>query len=288
MSAALSTHPRRPRRDRLGARADPRRHGDGDDAHLGSFQSGGDARLPRDEANRADDGRVSTSSRRCSARSLAATRSRRSSRTTFVATRGRRPGDRARRDWRQAFLLEAIATFFLVFVVFGTAVDLHGPKIGGLAIGLTVRRDILAIGPLHRRVDESSAIVRARGRERDLRGAAVYWIGPILGGIVAALLYDTLVPASRQGSAGPRSGGAEGMMTYESPASSDRSTALRREPALARRDVADLARAQALPRRSTPWRCSAWCSARRCSSLVGQALAVGTGSRADHGGFPRT
>ena len=48
----------------------------------------------------------------------------------------------------QAIGLEAIATFFLVFVIFGTAVDPKAPKIAGLAIGSTIAADILAIGPL--------------------------------------------------------------------------------------------------------------------------------------------
>src|ERR671915_1187913 len=47
----------------------------------------------------------------------------------------------------QALGLEAIATFLLVFVVFGTAVDPNAPRVGGLAIGLTVAADILAIRP---------------------------------------------------------------------------------------------------------------------------------------------
>ena len=41
----------------------------------------------------------------------------------------------------QGVALEAIATFFLVFVVFGTAVDPAAPKVGGLAIGLTIGAD---------------------------------------------------------------------------------------------------------------------------------------------------
>jgi MIP family channel proteins len=48
----------------------------------------------------------------------------------------------------KGIVLEAIATFFLVFVVFGTAVDSHAPKVGGFAIGLTLTAAILAIGPL--------------------------------------------------------------------------------------------------------------------------------------------
>ena len=48
----------------------------------------------------------------------------------------------------QAIGLEVIATFFLIFVIYGTAVHELAPKIGGLAIGLTIAADILAIGPL--------------------------------------------------------------------------------------------------------------------------------------------
>src|SRR5262245_23463723 len=44
--------------------------------------------------------------------------------------------------------IEAVLTFFLVFVVYGSAVDARAPKIGGLAIGLTVALDILFGGPL--------------------------------------------------------------------------------------------------------------------------------------------
>ena len=44
-------------------------------------------------------------------------------------------------------LIEAILTFFLVFVVFGTGVDERGRKIGGLAIGLTIVIGILSPAP---------------------------------------------------------------------------------------------------------------------------------------------
>jgi MIP family channel proteins len=88
--------------------------------------------------------------------------------------------------------LEAIATFFLVFVVFGTAVDPHAPKVGGFAIGLTVMADILAIGPL---TGASMNPARSFGpaiASGVFEAQAVYWIGPIIGGVAAALLYDTL------------------------------------------------------------------------------------------------
>ena len=92
----------------------------------------------------------------------------------------------------QAISLEAIATFFLVFVVFGTAVDPRGPKVGGFAIGLTVTAGILGIGPL---TGGSMNPARSFGPAivtRQFEGQAAYWIGPLLGGIVAAVLYDKL------------------------------------------------------------------------------------------------
>jgi MIP family channel proteins len=91
-----------------------------------------------------------------------------------------------------AILCEAIATFFLVFVVFGTAVDPHAPKVGGFAIGLTVTADILAIGS---RTGASMNPARSFGPavvSQMFEGQAVYWIGPIIGAIAAALLYDGL------------------------------------------------------------------------------------------------
>ena len=92
----------------------------------------------------------------------------------------------------QAIVLEMIATFFLTFVVFGTAIDQTAPRLGGFAIGLTVAADILAIGPL---TGASMNPARSLGpalASGILEGQLVYWVGPILGSIVAAVLYDQL------------------------------------------------------------------------------------------------
>lgn len=92
----------------------------------------------------------------------------------------------------QAIVLEAIATFFLVFAVFGTAVDPQAPKVGGFAIGLVVCVDILAIGPL---TGASMNPARSFGpavASGIFEGQFIYWIGPIIGAIIAALLYDRL------------------------------------------------------------------------------------------------
>jgi len=92
----------------------------------------------------------------------------------------------------QAVVLEAIATFFLVFVVFGTAVDPRAPKVGGFAIGLTIAADILAIGPL---TGASMNPARSFGPAvvtGIFEGQTAFWVGPLVGGVLAALLYDRL------------------------------------------------------------------------------------------------
>lgn len=89
----------------------------------------------------------------------------------------------------QAIVAEAIATFFLVFTVYGSAVDRRAPKAGGLFIGLSVTMGILAIGPI-----SGAAMNPARylgpalltGHTKD----AVVWIaGPLVGGALAGLVY---------------------------------------------------------------------------------------------------
>ena len=86
-------------------------------------------------------------------------------------------------------VMEFFLTFFLVFVIFGTAIDTRAPKMGGLFIGLTVALDILAGGAI-----SGAAMNPARHLGPALLGGGlqnvwVYWVGPILGGAAAALLY---------------------------------------------------------------------------------------------------
>jgi MIP family channel proteins len=86
-------------------------------------------------------------------------------------------------------VIELVLTFFLVFVVYGSAVDVRAPKIGGLAIGLTVALDILFGGPL-----TGAAMNPARTFGPALacghwNNHIVYWLGPMLGGALAGLIY---------------------------------------------------------------------------------------------------
>lgn len=93
----------------------------------------------------------------------------------------------------QAFMLEAIATFFLVFVIFGTAVDPKAPRVGGFAIGLTIAADILAIGPL---TGASMNPARSFGpaiATNIWEGHLIYWVGPIIGAVIGAQLYELVL-----------------------------------------------------------------------------------------------
>ena len=93
----------------------------------------------------------------------------------------------------QAVALEAIGTFFLTFVIWGTAVDPHAPKIGGLAIGLTLSAAILAIGPYTGASLNPARSLGPAVASGSLQGQAVYWIGPVIGAIAAALLYEAVM-----------------------------------------------------------------------------------------------
>ena len=93
----------------------------------------------------------------------------------------------------QGLLIEALLTFFLVWVVFATAVDPNGsfPAVAGFGIGLTVTVDILMGGPL---TGASMNPARSFGPallENQWNDWWLYWVGPLLGGAIAALLYVT-------------------------------------------------------------------------------------------------
>jgi MIP family channel proteins len=91
-------------------------------------------------------------------------------------------------------IFEGLMTFFLVFVVFATAVDERGAfnKVAGFAIGLTVTIAILFGGPF---TGASLSPARAFGpalAANHWTNHGVYWIGPLAGGVIAGWLYDTL------------------------------------------------------------------------------------------------
>ncbi|MGH2663290.1 MAG: MIP/aquaporin family protein [Actinomycetota bacterium] len=95
----------------------------------------------------------------------------------------------------QAIAFEAVLTFFLVWVVFATALDRDGAfgKIAGLAIGFVITMDILVGGPFTGAAMNPARSFGPALISADWSGFWVYYLGPIIGGTVAALLYDLVI-----------------------------------------------------------------------------------------------
>lgn len=94
-----------------------------------------------------------------------------------------------------ALVFEIVMTFGLVYTVYATALD---PKKGNLgviaplAIGFTVGANILAGGPfdgasMNPAVSFGPAVVSWTWDNQ-----WVYWVGPLIGAAVAAVVYDVL------------------------------------------------------------------------------------------------
>lgn len=93
----------------------------------------------------------------------------------------------------QALVAEIILTFFLMFVIYGTAIDKRAPKMGGLFIGLVITANIFMGGPI-----SGAAMNPARHLGPALLGGGldnmwIYWVGPIIGSSLAALLYHNVL-----------------------------------------------------------------------------------------------
>jgi MIP family channel proteins len=91
----------------------------------------------------------------------------------------------------QALLMEAVLTFFLMFVIYGTAIDGRAPRLAGLFIGLTVTLDIFVGGPI-----TGAAMNPARWFGPALAAGGgqlvnfwIYLLGPAAGAVGAALLW---------------------------------------------------------------------------------------------------
>jgi aquaporin Z len=104
----------------------------------------------------------------------------------------------------QALVMEIVLTFFLVFVIFGAAVDgKTGRWIAGLAIGLIISMDILAGGAVSGAAMNPARSLGPQLLEGDLSDFWVWIVGPIVGGVVAAVLYNEVLYPGVKGEGSP-------------------------------------------------------------------------------------
>jgi MIP family channel proteins len=95
----------------------------------------------------------------------------------------------------QAILLEALFTFVLVSAVFGTAVSPLAPKIGGFGVGLAIFTFALVGGSLTGGVGNPARAFGPALVSLDWHGHVVYWLGPALGAVLAAVLWKYVLLA---------------------------------------------------------------------------------------------
>ena len=92
-------------------------------------------------------------------------------------------------------LLEGVLTFFLVFVFFATAVDVKGAfnKIAGLRSASPSPWTFSSAIPFTGAAAKSRPRLRPRpGHPQSLENHGVYWVGPLLGGVLAGVIYDRI------------------------------------------------------------------------------------------------
>jgi glycerol uptake facilitator protein len=108
----------------------------------------------------------------------------------------------------QATVAEALGTFLLLATIMALAVDRRAPVgFAGLVIGLAVACEIMVIGPI-----SGGSVNPARtfgpylatnifGAETPWGELWIYWVGPLVGGALAALAYDLIAQPRRAAAA---------------------------------------------------------------------------------------
>ncbi len=90
-------------------------------------------------------------------------------------------------------ILEAVTTFFLVLTVFATAVDERNSSrsYAGFCIGLIITLGIMVAGPFTGGALNPARAIGPALASTHWANQGVYWVGPLLGGFFAGLLYDS-------------------------------------------------------------------------------------------------
>ncbi len=90
----------------------------------------------------------------------------------------------------KVIVLEGILTFFLVVAVFASGVHGRNGNVAGIAIGLVLTMDILVGGGLTGASMNPARTFGPALATGDMSYVWMYFVGPLAGGAIAALLYD--------------------------------------------------------------------------------------------------
>jgi MIP family channel proteins len=92
-----------------------------------------------------------------------------------------------------AIALEALLTFFLMSAIMGTLVNPKAPKLGGLWVGLVLVAMILVGGPITGAALNPARALGPAVASGIWTAQLVYWIGPIIGAVAAAFVWDKVL-----------------------------------------------------------------------------------------------
>lgn len=92
----------------------------------------------------------------------------------------------------QGMLIEGVASFFLVFVFFACAVENSAAlrKWGAFAVGMAISMDVFLAQPFTGASMNPARTFGPALAAHHWINHGVYWIGPLLGGVIGAVVYD--------------------------------------------------------------------------------------------------
>lgn len=93
----------------------------------------------------------------------------------------------------QAIAIEAVITFLLMSGVMGTIVATNAPKMGGFGVGLTLIPSVMVAGVLTGAAANPARAFGPAVISGNMTAQAVWWIGPIAGAVIAALLWQKVL-----------------------------------------------------------------------------------------------
>jgi aquaporin Z len=96
-------------------------------------------------------------------------------------------------------LIEAVATFILMIVIMGVAVDSRGTFsiVAGLPIGMAIVGDIFFAGPATGAAMNPARWFGPALVNGDMGSALIYLVGPIVGALAAVFVYDLVMKPAK-------------------------------------------------------------------------------------------